>query len=78
MTRAKFTAGVIFTFFPHSVQTRPGAQPVSYEMGTVDFNTKRETAGGVKLTTHHNLMPKPRMLELYLHSPTCLHGIVLN
>jgi hypothetical protein len=33
---------------------------------------------GVKLTTHLHLVPKSRMVELYLHSPICLHGIVVN
>jgi hypothetical protein len=31
-----------------------------------------------KLTTHHHLMQRSRMVELYLHSPICLHGILLN
>jgi hypothetical protein len=31
----------------------------------------------MKLTTHLHLVPKSRM-ELYLHSPISLHGIVLN
>jgi hypothetical protein len=30
---------------------------------------------GVKQTTHLHLVPRPRMLELYLHSPTGLHGV---
>jgi hypothetical protein len=33
---------------------------------------------GVKLTTHLQLMPRLRMVELYLHSPICLNVIVLN
>jgi hypothetical protein len=32
---------------------------------------------GVKLTTHLHLVPRSRMVELYLHSPICLHGVVL-
>jgi hypothetical protein len=31
----------------------------------------------VKLTTDH-LVPRSRMVELYFHSLTCLHGMVLN
>jgi hypothetical protein len=34
--------------------------------------------GGVKLTTHLHLVPRSRMMEIYLHSPLCLHGVVLN
>jgi hypothetical protein len=30
------------------------------------------------LTTHLHLVLRSRMVELYLHSPTCFHGIVLN
>jgi hypothetical protein len=33
---------------------------------------------GVKLTTHFHLVPRSRMMELYLRSPIFLHGIVLN
>jgi hypothetical protein len=32
----------------------------------------------VKLTTNFHLMPMSRMVELYLHSPTHLHGVVVN
>jgi hypothetical protein len=37
-----------------------------------------EGGKGVKLTTHLQLVPRSRMVELYLRSPICLHGIVLN
>jgi hypothetical protein len=33
---------------------------------------------GVKLISRLYLVPSSRMMELYLHSPICLHGIVLN
>jgi hypothetical protein len=33
---------------------------------------------GGKLTTHFHLVPRSRMVELYLHFPTTLHGVVLN
>jgi hypothetical protein len=36
----------------------------------------REIGRGVKLTTHFHLVPRSRMLELYLHSPICLSGIL--
>jgi hypothetical protein len=32
----------------------------------------------VKLATHRHMLPKSRMVELYLHSAICLHGIVVN
>jgi hypothetical protein len=34
--------------------------------------------GSVKLTTHLHLLPRSRKVELYLHSPIRLHGIVLK
>jgi hypothetical protein len=36
------------------------------------------SAWGVKLTTHLHLVPRSRMVELYLHSPIRLHGVVIN
>jgi hypothetical protein len=33
---------------------------------------------GMKLTTHLHLVPRSRMVELYLHFTMCFHGIVLN
>jgi hypothetical protein len=33
---------------------------------------------GMKPTTHLHLLPKLRMVELYLHSPIRLHGLVFN
>jgi hypothetical protein len=32
----------------------------------------------MKLTTHLHLVPRSRMVELYLHSKICLHGVVPN
>jgi hypothetical protein len=31
----------------------------------------------MKLATHLHLLPRSKMVELYLHSPTCLQCIVL-
>jgi hypothetical protein len=31
---------------------------------------------GVKLITRFRLVSKSRMVELYLHSPICVHGVV--
>jgi hypothetical protein len=38
--------------------------------------SRGKSSGDVKLTTHLHLVPRSRMVELYLHSPICLHGIV--
>jgi hypothetical protein len=32
----------------------------------------------MKLTTHLHKGPRPSKVELHLHSPFCLHGIVLK
>jgi hypothetical protein len=32
----------------------------------------------VKLTTHLHLVPRSRIMELYLHFSKCLHGVVFN
>jgi hypothetical protein len=37
-----------------------------------------ESDRGVKLITHLHLVWRSRMVELYLHSPICLPGLVLN
>jgi hypothetical protein len=37
-----------------------------------------KAAGNVMLTAHLYLVPKSRMVELYLHSLISLHGVVLN
>jgi hypothetical protein len=38
----------------------------------------REAAGGVKLITHLHLMPRSRLVKLYLHFSIRIHGVVLN
>jgi hypothetical protein len=62
----------------HSVQTLSGIHPVFYPMGTGDSSPVCRAAGGVKLTTHLHLVPRSRMMELYLHFPIRLDGVVLN
>jgi hypothetical protein len=32
----------------------------------------------MKLTTHLHLMPRQRMMKLYIHYPICLHRVVIN
>jgi hypothetical protein len=61
----------------HVVQTGSGAQTVSYPKGTGGSSqgVKRQ---GVKLTARLNIVLRSRMVELCLHYPICLHGIVLN
>jgi hypothetical protein len=42
------------------------------------FSLQRPDRLRMKLTTHLHLVPRIRMVELYLHSPIYLHGVVLN
>jgi hypothetical protein len=57
--------------FPFSTVSKISswAHPASYTMGS---------SQGVKVTTHFHLVPRSKMVELYLHSPIHLHGVVLN
>jgi hypothetical protein len=34
--------------------------------------------GGLELITHLHLVSRSKMVELYLYSSTCLHGIAFN
>jgi hypothetical protein len=44
-----------------------------YPLGTGVFSP------GVKLNTHPHVVKRLRKsMELYIHSPICLHGVVLN
>jgi hypothetical protein len=65
----------------HSVQTGSGAHPASYPMGTGD--SLPQEGGGVQRQGYeaHHTPPSSaevKKVELYLHSPICLHGIVFN
>jgi hypothetical protein len=55
----------------HSAQTGSEPHPASYPVGTGRSLLRGKAAD-------HPIVPRSKMMELYLHSPTCLHGIVLN
>jgi hypothetical protein len=61
-----------------------GPQFLSRRYGKVKILRERgyfpggKEEGVVKLITHPHLARRSRKLELYLHSPECFHGIVLN
>jgi hypothetical protein len=61
----------------HSVLIGSGAHPASYTMRTGGFAPGDKAVRGVKLTTHLHLVPRSRLVELYLHSPTRFHVVVL-
>jgi hypothetical protein len=44
----------------------------------VDLFTWGQSGRGVKLTAHHNRVPRSRMVKVYLHSPIRLHVTVLD
>jgi hypothetical protein len=51
-----------------STLSRPSLGPTSYQTGT-GAPSSRIKGSGVKLTTHLHLVPRPRMVKLYFHSP---------
>jgi hypothetical protein len=53
----------------------PSQSSVQWVTGTLSSGVKRQ-----RRETDHSphLVPRSRKMELYLHSPMCLHGIVLN
>jgi hypothetical protein len=54
----------------HSVQNGSGAHSASYPMGAGGLLP----GGGLRLTNYFHLVPRPRKLKLYLHSPINLEG----
>jgi hypothetical protein len=68
--------GTIFIFSTASKQT---LGPIQSHIQWVRWAHPQGYSGrSVKLTTHLHLVPRSRMVELYLHSYVRLHGIVLN
>jgi hypothetical protein len=62
----------------HSVQFVSEAYPGPYTMGTGELFPWGYGGRSVKLTTHLNLVPRSRMVEVYLQSPYVFHGVLLN
>jgi hypothetical protein len=66
--------------FLWSIASRPALGPTQPTIQWVpggSFSGGKD-GRGVKLTIHLGLVPRSRMMELYLHSPICLHGMVHN
>jgi hypothetical protein len=57
---------------------RVWVQPSLLSNGYRGLFPQRWSGCGVKLTAILHLAPRPRMVELYLHSPIFLYGAVLN
>jgi hypothetical protein len=66
-----------FSLF-HSVQADSKAHPQSSPTGIKGNFSGGQEGGCSKLTTHLHLVPRSRIVELYLRSPACLLGWVLS
>jgi hypothetical protein len=65
--------------FLFSVASRPPLEPTQLTIQWVPIlHPRKESGRSVKLTTHLHLVPRSRMVELYVHSSIRLHGIVLQ
>jgi hypothetical protein len=77
-TRVRFLAGARNFCLHHRVQNGSGALPVSYPVGTGGSFPGDKSGLGVKLTTHHRLVPRSRMcgaippLPQYVFTAWCL------
>jgi hypothetical protein len=67
--------GKIFLFSTASRSALgPTRPPIRGAQGAIFPRVKRLESEA----DHLHLVPRSRKMELYLHSPTCLHGIVIN
>jgi hypothetical protein len=73
----RFSAGSSSSLFL-SVQTVSDTHPGSYLMGTGGLFPGKKSGLGMKLTSHLHLVPRSRMMELYLHFTIWFCGIELN
>jgi hypothetical protein len=62
----------------HNVQTGSEARPASYPMVTWDNFPSNKAGKVAKLTTQLQLLPRSKIVELFLYSLLCFHGIVIN
>jgi hypothetical protein len=60
--------------FVSSAASRPALGPIQPPIKWVHG----KISTGVKLTTNLQLVPRSRIVELYLHTPIRVHGIMLN
>jgi hypothetical protein len=52
--------------------------PASHPIGTGGSSPPGVRRPSMKLTTHHHLLRRSRIVKLYLHSPVRLLGVMLN
>jgi len=77
MTGVQFLAEAGILFLHYSIQTGSGVHPPSCPTGMSGSYPGCKVARVWKLTTHLHLVLRLRFMELYLHYPTCLHGMVI-
>jgi hypothetical protein len=66
---------IILLIFLLSVQSSSGAHQASYPVVPIgSFPGDKETSA----YSHLHLVPRSRMMELYLHFPRRFHGMVLS
>jgi hypothetical protein len=73
----RFPSGAKYFCLLHSVQTGSEVLPACCPVDTRVFS-RRQSVQGVKLTTHIHVLPRSRIVELYLRSPTRLYVVLLN
>jgi hypothetical protein len=76
-SRVRFPAGAGTFSLHHRVQNGSGAHPASYPMGTTGSFPGVKAAG----SSDHSPPSSAEVIEcveLYLHSPIRLHGVVLS
>jgi hypothetical protein len=62
----------------HALQTGPGVHPTSYPMGTAGSFPGGKVAGVWNWQLTSNYCRGQENVDLYTHSPICLHCVVLN
>jgi hypothetical protein len=64
--------------FLYSIVSRQALGPIQLPIHWLPETISSEVKRQERVTTHLHLVPRLEMVELYLHSPTRLHGVVLN
>jgi hypothetical protein len=58
------------------VQTGSGGPPILLSNEHRGLYPQGQSSRGLKLTTHLQLMPGEENIDLYVHSPVPLHGVI--
>jgi hypothetical protein len=77
-SRVRFPAGAGNFFLNHRVQSGSGAHPASYPMGTRALSLGVQRPGREADHSPSSSAEVKECMELYLHSPIRLHGVVLS